>query len=294
MQTNPIEQLKIAEIPISIYCQTHPYFSDDVFNAFRYQSPPEVQMHLSYNRFPHMDVNKMDLLFDSQTTWRLYKSRDHVVFIQKSTICDYSHPLMASLFKNDYCQADVYIQTNHSDDPEDIFNPHPLDYPLGQIWMISLLARNRGAMFHACGVDDQGDGLLFTGNSTHGKSTMANLWIQNHAQILNDDRVVVRQVKESFRIYGTPWHGDISVTSSHSVPLKKIFIIRHADKNQLKRVEGAEALSMLIARMFPVIWDKSGMEFTLDLCARMAEEVPCYELGFKPDSDIIDFVRCAI
>jgi len=286
-----IDQLRIADIPISIHYQSPAQFNGEIYESFQCDCHPEVNIHLKDDHFPKINLQNQKPLFDSQSVWRLYLSGQTILFIQKSVIDDFSNPLLAAFFKDHYQSVDLYIRTNHND-PEDVFNPYPLDYPLGQILIISLLAQKRGVMFHACGVDDQGNGYLFTGNSTHGKSTMANLWMQNDGRILNDDRVIVRQRGDTFRIFGTPWHGDFPVTSNRDVPLKKIFILKHDKKNQVKPVDGSMALSMLLTRIFPVIWDKTGMEFTLDFCTRLISKVPCYQLGFKPDSDIIDFIRC--
>jgi len=49
---------------------------------------------------------------------------------------------------------------------------------------------------------------------------------------------------------------------------------------------------MLLVRCFPPLWDAEGMRFTLDFCAHLVGEVPCYELGFVPDGSVVDFVRC--
>ena len=49
---------------------------------------------------------------------------------------------------------------------------------------------------------------------------------------------------------------------------------------------------MLITRAFPPLWDDAGMRFSLDFCARLTENVPCYNLDFAPNKNIVDFIRC--
>ena len=93
-------------------------------------------------------------------------------------------------------------------------------------------------------------------------------------------------------MYGTPWHGDYTGVSPEGVPLEKVFLLRHGDDNQARRVVGAEAASMLLARCFPPFWDAAGMGFTVDFIAQLAEVVPCYELGFVPDERAVEYVRC--
>jgi hypothetical protein len=92
-------------------------------------------------------------------------------------------------------------------------------------------------------------------------------------------------------MYGTPWHGDFKEHSSHGLPIHKLFFLRHGTKNFSLAKSGAEAVSMLLARSFPPFWDKGGMAFTMELCHRMIDQTPCYELTFVPDAGMIDFVR---
>jgi len=232
------------------------------------------------------------LLFDSQTTWCLSQYNHQIIFLQKTPVESFSNPFLAAYFNSDYQQCKLYTHSNESESSKtDPFYLHPLDFPLGQILMISLLAQKRGIMFHACGIDDGGCGYLFIGNSTYGKSTLARLW-QKEGQILNDDRIIVRQKNGRFWMYGTPWHGDFPELSPRCLPVNKIFFINHADANNMTKLRPIKAASKLISCCFPVIWDKQGIQFTIDICAQLSSAIPCYKLDFKPDQSIIDFVRC--
>ena len=92
-------------------------------------------------------------------------------------------------------------------------------------------------------------------------------------------------------MYGTPWHGDFKELSLKGLPIRKIFFLRHSEQNSAVPRKGAEAVSMLLTRSFPPLWDKKGMEFTLKFCAELAKKVPCYELGFVPDESVLDFLK---
>jgi hypothetical protein len=70
-----------------------------------------------------------------------------------------------------------------------------------------------------------------------------------------------------------------------------MFFLKHGEKNSAVPRKGAEAVSMLLTRSFPPLWDQNGMDYTLGLLDRMASKLPCYELHFLPDKKIIDFVR---
>jgi hypothetical protein len=257
------------------------------YRDFFCDGEPEITLHLQYEGLPPIALRDEDRVFDSETVWRLFRigGRNAIVLGAYDSGLP---PYQIALFDDEIRRVEVYSEPVRRPDG---MLPDPLGYLLSQVLMVCLLARARGLMVHACGIDDGGRGYLFAGNSTHGKSTMARLWA-GRAAVLNDDRIVLRRREGRFWMYGTPWHGDYTAVSPAGVPLEKLFFLRHADRNRAQRVEPVTAASMLLSRCFLPLWDATGMEYTLDFCAGLAEAVPCYELGFVPDEDVMDFVRC--
>jgi len=250
-----------------------------------YDNNAQARLRVHHGHIP--DMSRKEKIFDSGSNWALYRSGGKYV-LQDSSLESGSSPDTLVVLEPDFKSGDIYFRNNE-------FNqnllPDPLGYPLNQILMIILLSLRKGVLLHACGINDSGRGYLFTGNSTHGKSTMARLWSENHATVLNDDRIIVREKNGEFWMYGTPWHGDFNEVSPNGLPIRKIFFLRHSEKNSAVPRKGAEAVSMLLTRSFPPLWDKKGMDYTLGLLDRMASKLPCYELNFLPDNRIIDFVR---
>jgi hypothetical protein len=156
----------------------------------------------------------------------------------------------------------------------------PFSGPIMELLMINYLAQGRGVILHGCGIEKDGEGILFIGESGAGKSTMANLW--------NADGGI--EILSNFRMYGTPWHGEAQFVSPRGVNLKKMFFLRHAGQNEIHSLNGIESVQQLLKCSFPPFWDAKGMNFTLDLFSEMATAVPCYQLGFKPDRSAIDFI----
>jgi hypothetical protein len=169
---------------------------------------------------------------------------------------------------------------------------HVFEHPAGEVLSLILLAQRRGVLLHASAAGDQGRGLLFSGVSGAGKSTLIGLW-QRHtsAELLSDDRIVVRRQNGSFEIFGTPWHGDVPVMSPASFPLHSVFVVRHAAENSVRPLDPAETVSNLLARAFPPFWDREGMAFTLGFLEDLSRSAPCYDLGFVPDQSAVDFLR---
>jgi hypothetical protein len=244
-----------------------------------------IKLHVHHGPLPDMD--SADIIFDSGSTWALFRS-DNKYVLQNNPIGPDSSPDIFIVLNSNLTSGDIFLDydPSYKTDLSD-----PLGWPLYQILVIYLLSQGRGILFHACGIDDRGNGVLFLGNSGHGKSTMGKLWLEKQCTILNDDRIVVREKSDQFLMYGTPWHGTLAEWTLEELPIRKIFFLNPSGKNSVIPKQGAEAVSKLITRSFPPFWDEKGMAYTMGLCHRLVDKIPCYELRFEPDERIVDFVR---
>jgi hypothetical protein len=272
--------LEIAGIRISWFSALSP--GSPIDHPFVPDLRSDVTLHILDHAPPPIPTKEN--AFDSGQTWALIQSGGNLV-LQNSSLNSKITPTRFLFLSPDLKSGDLYVS---GDTPADI---DPLGYPLNQVLWIILLSHGRGLLFHACGIDDQGTGYLFLGNSEDGKSTTARLWFDHGVTVLNDDRIIVRENKGKLWMYGTPWHGDFKEHSSHGLPIHKLFFLRHGRKNSSRLKRGVEGVSMLLARSFPPFWDKEGMAFTIEFCQRLVGEILCYELTFAPDAGMIDFVR---
>ncbi len=271
--------LSIGDIVISVkypadggkdICGSSPY------TPFITEKKPDVFLRVLDGPPPVFETDKV--VFQSADVWSLFRSRNKHILEDASRLV---------ALDTDFKSGNIYLKKKI-----DNWTQLILAYPLGEIFFINLLSRGYGVVLHACGViDDNGHGHLFLGNSTHGKSTIAKLWSESGATVLNDDRIIVRERNREFWMYGTPWHGDFNEVSPKALPIRKIFFLRHGEKNSAVPRKGAEAVSMLLTRSFPPLWDKEGMNYTLSLLDRMAIRLPCFELGFVPDKSILDLIE---
>ena len=164
--------------------------------------------------------------------------------------------------------------------------------PTLELLVLNYLAQGRGAILHSCAVARDGRGLVFVGESGAGKSTLGRLWAQEEGvTILSDDRAIVRKTGETFRVYGTPWHGEAAFSSPLGVKLERIFFLRHGEKNAVRAWMGTAAVSHLLTCSFLPHWDAGGMAFSLEFLAELAAAVPCQELTFTPDRRAIELVE---
>jgi hypothetical protein len=221
-------------------------------------------------------------LFESLDIWSLYSSNSTRIIKIYEEMPGLERILVIA---SDLNSADLYFPFS-TDTAVD-----PFSGPTMELLMINYLAQGRGVILHGCGIEKDGEGILFIGESGAGKSTMANLWnADGGIEILSDDRIIVRKSGEDFRMYGTPWHGEAQFVSPRGVKLKKMFSLHHAEQNQIQPLNGVASVQLLLKCSFPPFWDSRGMEFTMDIFTDLASAVPCYQLGFKPDRSAIDFL----
>ncbi len=266
------------------------FILDKAYDGFFCSKTPDINLMVYYKN-PGIGLSESDLIFDSEGTWKLYKKHNKFIYTVTTPVVG-PLPYRYAVFNEKYTEGEIFVDIPDLDLNAVEKVPNPLEFPLSEVLIINYLADKRGVLVHSCGVDDNSNGYLFAGNSTHGKSTIAGIW-EKRARILNDDRIIIRKDNGKFKIYGTPWHGAFPGIAPLAIPLKKVFFLRQSKENQLVRKNGVLAASMLFARSFPPFWDKDGMDFTLEFLGQVVSSTPCYEFGFFPNEKIIDDVRCA-
>ncbi|MCM8800423.1 MAG: hypothetical protein NC912_00185 [Candidatus Omnitrophica bacterium] len=225
-------------------------------------------------------------LFSAYRQWDVFYRDKKLIFNF------YSLDLKPNLYKmavieRDFRSGEVYLR---EDLPEG-FMLNFWEYPLDEVLFLGLLTYRRlGVMLHSCGIKKDTEGILFAGSSGMGKSTLASL-LKNDLSILSDERVILRKKDTGFQVFGTPWHGDVQVYSSEEANLKGLFLLRHAQRNHIKRMSLSEAISKLLVCSLVPWWDKQAMDFVLDFYRELIWHIPVYELGFYPDRRIVDFIK---
>ncbi len=284
--------LKVADFVFGVksYQPSFLFQMGKPYDQFVCNDDPDITVYGYYSKIPKIKFKIENKVFDSGTFWEIYRVDSKPVFVLKIPFRNH-RPYCSAVFDPDLLNYKVYYSLSDSKKQSPNLLPHPLDFPLFHLLMISLLSHGYGVLVHACGIDDNGKGLLFLGSSGKGKSTMARLW-KDEAVILNDERIILRQNKGKIWIYGTPWHGEYEGISPTGAVLDKIFFLHHGEMNKITHQTISIATSMILSHCFLPYWEPDGMQFTLDFCAKLVETIPCSELSFIPDKSIIDFIRC--
>ncbi|HOT98617.1 MAG TPA: hypothetical protein PLG50_04990 [bacterium] len=174
-------------------------------------------------------------------------------------------------------------------------------FPSDQILVARLLADRSGCYLHSAGAILDGHGMLFVGHSEAGKSTTTQMLIDAGArgdlaaEILCDDRNIVRRFDDGWRAYGSWSHGDIPVVSAALAPLRAICFIEKSAKNSLTPLtDRQEIIRRLLACVIKPFVTAEWWEKTIDVVAQLAAEARFFLMRFDKSGKIVsDLVRIA-
>lgn len=264
---------------------------DESWHAFERAPPPGgCDVRLSVRRGSLEPRDPRRLRFDSGGVWRLYDDDNSVTF-QLSSPHFGGRPYKQATLDAGYTRGEIVLD-------EETFRDapiYPLEYPMDEVLFTHWLsaAPDRGVEVHAAGIiDAAGPGRLFVGFSGSGKSTTARLWSSAGAgRVLSDDRIVIRDHQGGPWMFGTPWHGTAGFRTADGAPLQAVYLLSHAETDRLVRLRPAQAASRLLACAFFPFHDGGAIARTISFVDRLTARVPCWELGFRPERSVVDFVR---
>jgi energy-coupling factor transporter ATP-binding protein EcfA2 len=145
-----------------------------------------------------------------------------------------------------------------------------------------ILTEERGLLLRASAVSENGRGSVFFGPPGSGKTTVVRL--SAGRTILTDEMVIIKPHNGRYRVYGTPFCGDITpVQSNARAELTALYSLKKDDRNSLVPLEKAQAVTDLYQCM-PVFHDDSQLLSRIrHICRTLVNTVPVYELRFLPD-----------
>ena len=224
------------------------------------------------------DINGI-MVKNSENFWSIYKHRSDLYI---KTVFPHSNPEKEGILKFSLISRkwDLYLKGAEKE-------TDPLEYPLDGLILYYLTVIHGDIMIHASGVNHSGHGYLFSGVSGKGKSTMARLWDNASIKVIHDDRLIIRNLSGVFRMFNTPVYNDDAPASS---PLDRIYLIEHGIENKLIPLQGATAVSLVMANCIQHNWNPEMIAQTVGSLSIICAKIPVFKLSFKPDRSIIDFI----
>jgi len=286
---------QIADITIKV--ESDLPMSDDIFNKkfdrFRVDGPGLdtvcIRHHFYFQEFEGKNLGEQVY---SRPPWKIFKKGHSWIYLGNSRDQNTKQLDKVMVFNDDYSKAFVF---NKKDDIAIKRDCHSLFLlPTDQVLIARLLADRQGFYIHSCGMIMDNQGILFVGNTGTGKSYMGSI-LKNDAELLCDDRIIVRKRDDGFRIYGTWSYGDLPDVSSNSAPLRMVVFLEPSTENRLIPMTNSKEirLRLLECLVKPLEtadwWDKM-----LDLTTQLAGEIPSYILQFDQSGDAANIIRKSI
>lgn len=163
----------------------------------------------------------------------------------------------------------------------------PLAYPIDGLLLYYLTVISGDIMIHASGVNCKGKGYIFSGISGKGKSTIASLWESAGAEVIHDDRLIIRRKKDGYTFFNTPVYESDEPKKSK---LNAIYLLEHGRENEIMPVSGATAASLVLANCIQHNWNREIVADLLEVVSLMCERIPVFRLYFRPEKSIVDFI----
>lgn len=175
----------------------------------------------------------------------------------------------------DFSLMQCTINTDEFDVPQDHVHQILRMLPIRQILL------SRDVLFlHASQVLYEDKGILFSAPSGTGKTTQAKLWNQyRNAQIICNDRTLLRKNDQHWLTYGYPYDGSEPVGCNQSNPLACVVLLRQAREDRIVRLNPVKAISRLMRQTVIDAWDPESQKKAIELIAALFENVPVYELN---------------
>jgi MoaA/NifB/PqqE/SkfB family radical SAM enzyme len=262
------------------------------FKSFETDGPGEDTIVLSHI-FSLPDLGDQDLgdLIYRKPPWAIYRKGNSWIYVGLVPKPKDGGIDSIAVFSQDHSHGMIY----HSERQKDLYRRGNLEsltlFPTDQILLARVLADRGGCYLHSAGVILENKGLLFVGHSDAGKSTMATM-LKGKAEILCDDRIIVLDKPQGFRVYGTWSHGDIAEVSANSAPLSALLFLKKSQRNLVTLMKDkAEKFKKLLPYLIKPLETKDWWERMLLLVERIASGVPCYTLEFDKSGQVIELLR---
>lgn len=142
-------------------------------------------------------------------------------------------------------------------------------------------------LFHSSAIEADGFAYLFTAPSGTGKSTHARLWrnyLGERAQMINDDKPLIRVSDGMISVYGTPWDGKHRLSRNVCVPVKAICLLERGENNIIEEIEGGSAIPVLYAQTYKPEKAES-LAKVLNSVLKLSAGVKCFRLKCNMDAE---------
>ena len=149
--------------------------------------------------------------------------------------------------------------------------------------------------FHASQISLHGKGILFTAPSGTGKTTQARLWEKyRSAELVCNDRVLVRCVNGVWQTFGYPLDGSEPVCSNQVNRLSAIVLLQQGIQNRVSQPSPSQTLRFLMGQMVMDCWSGPAREAHVLRLISLIGQIPVLQLTCTPDYAAVEALEQAL
>jgi len=228
---------------------------------------------------PLVEERDGEALIKSHEFWSIHKEGD-MIYIK--TIFPHNPGMNSGILSLSRNSKEWNLEISSS-----VTGADPLAWPLDGLLLYYLTVFNGDIMIHASGVDYNGKGFIFSGVSGKGKTTMARLWEEAGAEVIHDDRLIIRRRAGDIFFYNTPVYDDDEPRSAKPAG---IFLLEHGRQNMIVPLEGSRAVSNVMANCIQHNWSSEIISGLMDSLSEVCGKIPVARLYFRPAGEIVEFI----
>ena len=255
---------------------------------YRFDDRPDIDFTITLvEKLPNLPHGP--LLFDAcHGLWRLYETNAGLLLESLDT--ETHQPSARALITRDFSQIDVWTCGEKTGSALG-WVPMKIINPIVEVCLLTRIGRQGGFLLHSAGILSSTGGYIFTGASGAGKSTLSEFFDARGAIVLSDERMIIRKNGEAFEIHGTPWVGSGAYAKNESGSLTEMFCISHGPQHHAEILPPSAVLSFMLPQCFLPHWDRQAMESTLACVSGLIAHVPCRQLVFAKQPDVVNYVQ---
>lgn len=154
--------------------------------------------------------------------------------------------------------------------------------------MHSKFLHRGGIVLHASYIARNGYAILFTAPSGTGKSTQAKLWeMYESAEIINGDRVLLKEKNGVWNAYGYPCCGSSDICKNVTLPIKLIVVLEQSANNQVEILDESKKVRSLLTGTEVFRWNLDEIDRALNIGQMIIKNIPIVQLNCRPDEDAV-------
>lgn len=252
-----------------------------------FESNPAAEDVYIRHSFTFPDLQRIDFgtFIHSRGPWKVYKKGETFYYFKYDEQRDSHEPVRITACNHDHSHWYIY----HHDSQE--YNAGELTSlsfaPNDQLILSNVIAHHQGTLVHASGFQADGRGFLVPGQSGAGKSTLTRCFAEK-ANILSDDRVIIRQKADRFHLYGTWKHSSIPIVGRGPFPLNVILFPVHAHDNKLVPVKNRmQFIQEILPKIVRPLTTQHWWDHTLGFLQALYEHVPAFYVHFNRTGSIV-------